>query len=150
MSGGRNADTQRAELLRWDGLGDPPVASTHPTGVVRSARLLALGRHDRLGSADLIEGLSDDDQRVRLCSLRLAAAHPAVGDEALSEALREALAGDDHLVAEAAAAALGEGDPAAPSIRATVDALADAAGQHPDKLVRELSLIHISEPTRPS
>ncbi|HMS46811.1 MAG: HEAT repeat domain-containing protein [Candidatus Microthrix subdominans] len=150
MSGGRNADTQRAELLRWDGLGDPPVASTHPTGVVRSARLLALGRHDRLGSADLIEGLSDDDQRVRLCSLRLAAAHPAVGDEALSEALREALAGDDHLVAEAAAAALGEGDPAAPSIRATVDALADAAGQHPDKLVREAAVAALGSIGHPS
>ena len=131
---------RRSELLRWDGEGDPPVPSSHPSGVVRSARLLALGRHVRLRPADLIEGLGDKDQRVRLCSLRLAAANPAAGDEALSEALREALAGDDHLVAEAAAAALGEGDPAAPSIRATVDALADAAGQHPDKLVREAAV----------
>lgn len=135
-----DAPTERADrtaLLRWDGRGEPPVPVSHPSAIVRGARLLALGRHERLRSADLILGLGDDDQRVRLCALRLAAAHPAVGDETLCVALRDALAGEDPLVAEGAAAALGEGAPDAASIRTTVNALAGAALEHPDKLVRE-------------
>ena len=143
MNASRDTDADRAprfELLRWDGHGDPPISPSHPSGVVRGARLLALGRHDRLRSTDLRQGLDDDDQRVRLCSLRLAAAHPNAGDELLSEALRNALEGDDHLVAEAAAAALGEGRDDSPSIQATVDALIVATGQHPDKLVREAAV----------
>lgn len=127
----------RSALLRWDGTGDPPVDATHPNPVVRSALILALGRYDRVSAADLIGALGDDDQRVRLCSLRLAATHRSVHDEALLQALRGALAGDDHLVAEAAAAALGESPAEAPSIRTTVTALATATCDHPERLVRE-------------
>ena len=134
-------DARRA-LLLWDGQGHPPADPHDRHQAVGSALLLALGRFDRLRPEDLMAGLNDADQRVRLCALRLAAAHPATHDDAIRTALLDLLAGDDHLVAEAAAAALGETgeDREAPADLHTVRALSKAATDHPDKLVREAAV----------
>jgi len=110
---------------------------------------LALGRANRLHAADVRAGLADDSQRVRLCTLRLAAAHRSTLDDAVRGDLRDALTGDDHLVAEAAAAALGESggdvvsggdDRAEGPDPETVRALSTAVLEHPDKLVREAAV----------
>lgn len=133
----------RRALLYWDGSGDPPAGPDDANEAVRAARLLALGRTKRLEPADVIVGLYDVSQRVRLCTLRLTAAHSSTHNSAVRDALRELVTGPDHLVAEAAAAALGEtGNEDDSGVElavetATVGVLSKAVLEHPDKLVRE-------------
>ncbi|MEZ5383727.1 MAG: HEAT repeat domain-containing protein [Microthrixaceae bacterium] len=126
-------------MLLWDGSGTPPVAGDDPHPVLRAARLSALSRHGRLDEATLLDAVSDPSQRVRLRALALAGEHPELLAPGLIAGVLEALAGDDQLVAEAAAAALGE----APHDAATSDvvaALAAAATEHNERLVREAAV----------
>ncbi|MBW8827016.1 MAG: HEAT repeat domain-containing protein [Acidobacteria bacterium] len=97
---------------------------------VRAAAFGALARMGAITDADLRAGLGDPDPVVRRRCVALAVPHPAV-------ALVPMLADDDGAVAEQAAWALGERDPAEPG---AVAALARAATGADDALVREAAV----------
>ena len=98
-------------------------------GAVRMTALGALDRMGRLGAPELRLALADVSTRVRRRACQLAIAHPDVD-------LVDMLADRDPLVAEAAAAALGERDVS----DHVIAALATTATGHADALVREAAV----------
>jgi HEAT repeat protein len=97
---------------------------------VRAAAYGALARMSALTDDDLRAGLADQSPAVRRRCVALAVPHPAV-------ALVPMLADADRAVAEQAAWALGERDPAEPG---SVSSLARAATEADDALVREAAV----------
>jgi HEAT repeat protein len=101
-----------------------------PDGAVRATALAALGRLGALAPGELRAGLADAEPVVRRRAAGLAVPFPEVR-------LVPLLADDDPSVAEQAAWALGEREPAEPG---SVAALAAAATGHDDPLVREAAV----------
>ena len=99
---------------------------------MRGTALAALDRMGRLGGPDLEAGLADPDPVVRRRAAQLAARHPEVP---VSDGL-VGLLGDDPMVTEMAAWALGERGADGPA----VDALAATARTHADPLCREAAV----------
>jgi len=97
---------------------------------VRATALGALQRMDRLSADDVRRALTDPAPEVRRRAIALGVAHAEV-------ALVPLLADSDPSVAEQAAWACGERDPAEPG---AVAALAAAATGHADALVREAAV----------
>ncbi|MCU1459222.1 MAG: hypothetical protein JWL73_3314 [Actinomycetia bacterium] len=140
MPRGRDSRTERVDRA--------VVAAQDPTGAgladpdprVRSVALAALVRAaGPSAAAQWSRASADDDASVRR---RAAEVAPLIG-AAGAEPLRALLNDDDALVAEAAAAALGELvpeelDPSA--LAETLDSLIHAAADHTDPLVREAAV----------
>ena len=114
------------------GSGDPSV---------RAAALGALARLDALGSAILLDGLSDPDGAVIRRAATLAGRSDD-GEIAINERLLALLCAADEVIAEVAAWALGERhENAEPSeVETVVAALSSAATSHGDALVREAAV----------
>ena len=114
-------------------LGDEPTARAllaDPDGGVRASALGALERMGRLDDADLVAALEDPLPVVRRRAVALAVPRAAIP-------LVPVLADPDPDVAEQAAWACGEREPAEPG---AVAALAALATGHDDALVREAAV----------
>ena len=99
---------------------------------MRATALAALERMGRLTVADLEAGLADPDATVRRRAAQLAAGHPRPD--------LVPLLGDEPLVAEMAAWALGERAGAQDGAARVVQALSEMAREHGDPLCREAAV----------
>jgi HEAT repeat protein len=109
------------------------AALADPDGRIRATALGALQRSGALTGDDLERALADDDPAVRR---RACEATAGVGGDR-PPSLLAALADADATVAEVAAWACGEREPAEPGV---VAALADLTTGHADALVREAAV----------
>jgi HEAT repeat protein len=124
---GHTADAETARSLMGDH--DPSV---------RATAYAALARLDDLSADELTAALRDEDAAVRRRATALAAVEG--GRPAIVDALFALLADDDHLVAEAAAWALGEWGADNPRLDDTVAALITMTNDHAEPLCREAAV----------
>jgi HEAT repeat protein len=119
------------ELLVREGLVDE-------AGAVRASALGALARMGRLGAAEVIAALTDDEPAVRRRACEVAAGLGPAADPGVGQGLINALSDDEVLVVESACAALGELG-AGPGL-ASVTGLTEVAQGHSDPLCREAAV----------
>jgi HEAT repeat protein len=109
-----------------------------PDPSVRATAFAALARGGVLEADELVRALSDADAHVRRRAATLAAASGARA--AVGDALLALLDDDEHLVAEAAAWALGEWGTDNPRLDDTIAALVVITTDHAEPLCREAAV----------